>query len=199
MKKVISLLIIMLLCMTSFSVCASSGAVIYVSENGSDISGNGSSAAPFATIKAAMTKVRTLEKTSIIDVVIKEGTYFADEKLAFVAADSGNENCRITYKAEGDVILTGGITVKNEDFKKVSDPEVLLKLRKEVRGKVYELSLDAYGLSELKRTKLFIDDKKQTESRYPNVGYINISNAENDETAVCSDERGKNCVGTTDC
>ncbi len=189
MKKIISVLIIMLLTMTTVTVFASSEAVIYVSVNGSDTSGNGSLGAPFATVNAAMEKIRTMTKTASVDVVIQEGIYSAEKQMAFVATDSGNESCKITYRAEGDVVITGGITVDNNDFKKVSDPEILVKLRKEVRGKIYELSLNDYGLSDLKRTKLFIDDKKQTEARYPNSGYITVSNEENDSTVLCSDER----------
>ena len=190
MKRIISvvLTLVCLLGIFSFTVSAEES-VIYVSTSGSDLKGDGSENAPYATIKKAKDIVKDIPKTAPITVVIKEGAYYASESLKFVSTDNGAVNAEVTYKADGNVVITGKKTISASDFSLVTDPEMLLRMRREVRGKVYELDLKEHSLGELNRAVLFINGEKQQEARYPNGSYMAESNADGDNAITISDSR----------
>lgn len=96
------------------SCLSAQAASIYVSPQGNDRSGNGSSAAPFQTIERARDAVRQLgnlsEDTSII---LKDGIYFLQRPLILTEADSGRDGFTITYKSENPLgaTISGGIVI----------------------------------------------------------------------------------------
>jgi len=107
---------------------ATAARTIYVSPNGSDVTGNGTQANPFATVAAAQAKVRTLPKGAgdgDIVVEIASGFYEMTE-LEFDAADSGNENCTIYYQAAEGArpILSGGSQLPKGVWTQVPSAEV---------------------------------------------------------------------------
>lgn len=171
----------------------------YVSKNGSD-SNNGSKDAPFLTIERAKEAVRNVSKEGKngISVCVTAGEYRVSS-LSFSKEDSGTKNCPVTYYAEGEVVLNGGVTLSPGDFKPSAEyPEIEERLPEEAREKVYVLDLtkDPYGLTASDWGKiyaigsyntassydgdftgplyceLFVNDKRQTLARYPDSGFL---------------------------
>lgn len=90
---------------------------LYVSAIGSDRAGDGSAAAPFATVEKARDTVRTLDKTQG-DIVVKiaGGYYPLKAPLVFDERDSGSETGTIYYEAadEASPVISGGKLVESE-------------------------------------------------------------------------------------
>lgn len=166
----------------------------YVAKDGDD-QGDGSIAAPFATIEKARDAVRSMDKTGKkgVTVAVKAGEYYVDS-LVFTAEDGGTESCPVTYCAYGDgeVIVNGGASLPHGAFKKVDDAEVKGRLSQSAKEKVLSVDLLALGITPEQYGKiyaigdyhtagkydgdwvgdiyceLFIDDTRQTIARYPN-------------------------------
>ena len=170
----------------------------YVSPDGDDAN-DGSFASPFATPERARDAVRSLDKTerSGITVAFRAGEYRVSA-LEFTAEDSGTESCPITYCAYGDgeVIFNGGVSLRAEDFRKVTDEAMLSRLSEQAREKVVCTDLGALGVTAAQYGKihaigayhtadnydgdyvgslyceLFVNDKRQQLARYPDTGFL---------------------------
>ncbi len=130
MKKTFSLIIAIVLAISvlSFAGCDNDtarddeevndiSAIVYVSPNGNDSTGDGSQQAPFATVQKAKEFVKTLDKKSgDIVIEIADGFYELNETVKFDETDSGNDECTIIYRAaEGaHPILSGGKLLDSE-------------------------------------------------------------------------------------
>lgn len=175
-----------------FAVTALSAQVtLYVdAQKGSD-ENKGSKSSPFATIQKARDAVRelkgkkdfkgaTVELTGIFD--------FPSNKMFFNLTDKDSgidaEHPVVWQAGKKGAFFTGAQNLKEEDFKLVSDKEVLNRLRPEARGKVYECDLKKFGVTNLKRLprqfiqwtemELFSNGRDMTIARYPNTGWIEI-------------------------
>ena len=170
---------------------------LYVATTGT-AEGNGTEANPFASIEAARDYVRTLDKTgySSVTVLVGEGTYRV-QTLVFDAQDSGTETCPVTYKANGEVTIDAGVTLKASDFAAVTDSAVLARLSEQAQQSVVCLDLSKYGVGPNDYGKiyaigsyntagkydgdwvggqyaeLFYNDRRMTVARYPNEGWLN--------------------------
>lgn len=147
---------------------------------------DGSSAAPFDSLAAAKKAVAEYKKKNPgvkIDVIFNEGEYRFSDSVKFTSADSGTKSAPITYKAaEGAKVYFKGSKVLNAgSLKTVRDPETLAKLPKETRGKVKYIDLKAEGITkedlgaipasfgaQAESNELFVNDKVQALSRWPN-------------------------------
>ena len=168
---------------------------IYVAPDGNDETGTGSIDAPFATMERAKAAVKTLKSQYLpINVIFKEGEYFFDKGVTFTADDSGTSYVPITYKAEDGkkVIFSGAKELDVSAFEPVTDPEIKSRLYEDVADKVYQMDLAAQGLTResidfvskydypgynmgtFRTINFFLNDKKQTQSRWPNSGYEKI-------------------------
>lgn len=175
-----------------------SNADFYVSADGSD-ENDGSFDAPFATLEKARDEVRKLDKSQFdsITVAIKKGIYLVSN-FEFSTQDSGTETCPITYCAYGDgeVVVNGGVSLKCNDFKKVTDEKMLSRLDKNAKKNVVCLDLADYGVTAEQYGKmhaigsyhtaykydgdysgdlyceLFVNDIRQNIARYPNSGFL---------------------------
>lgn len=123
------------------------------SETGSDESGNGSVSAPWATIEKARDTIRELRKTQAYPengfVVELTGTFSYPEKnLTFTAEDSGESaQAPMVYRAsKAGALLVGGSPLRQDGFRKVSEPSVLARLKEDVRDKVWEFDLSTVGI-----------------------------------------------------
>lgn len=89
----------------------------WVSTAGNDVSGNGSTSAPFQTLERAREAVRSDPRRGQcpIDVNIESGTYTLAAPVVFNAGDSGSILAPVVYQAAPDsslpVIISGGIPV----------------------------------------------------------------------------------------
>ena len=170
----------------------------YVAPNGSD-EADGSLENPFATLEKARDAVRALDKSGKngITVAVKAGEYRINS-LTFTAEDSGTKECPVAYRAYGDgeVILNGGVTLKPESFKKITDEAALARLTDDAKANVICADLKEYGLTAADWGKLyaigsyntaakydgdwvgdlycelFVNDRRQTMARYPDTGYL---------------------------
>ncbi|MBR5270611.1 MAG: right-handed parallel beta-helix repeat-containing protein, partial [Clostridia bacterium] len=182
---------------------------IYVAANGSDTTGNGSKAKPYATIQRAQTAARAASKDVATNVIIGEGTYAITSALTFTADDSGTAEAPVTYKAaEGAKVVVSGATQIPMD--KISplteaDSAIINRLPASVAKKVVKVDLSdisdditgyASKWSATKRLKpmgVYLNDDYQDISRWPNTGYTNIKSADkkgpnnSDETASSTD------------
>ncbi len=151
-----------------------------------EATGDGSINAPFKTIEEAQAASRLTGAGS--KVIVLPGTY-RTSGLYFDQRDSG-----ISYIAQGDVVLHGGISLKGEQFSPV-EGEMLQRLQEDVRGKVYCIDLSALGYTYddwggLKARgdshaykyddythgifDVFCNDEHMTLARYPNEGYLQL-------------------------
>ena len=172
----------------------------YVSTKGSDTN-PGTKASPFLTIEKAVEAVRNTDKSGKkgITVCIEAGEYRISS-LKFTKADSGTEECPITYCSyNGEVTINGGVTLSYKDFKSVKEyPEISERLSQEAQknvvvadltkapysltkddwGKIYAIgsyhtagSYDGDYTGEL-YCELFVNDKRQSLARYPDEDFL---------------------------
>lgn len=174
--------------------------IIYVSAEGSDETGDGTEAFPYATLAKAKNEIRNLDKKGIRTVIIKGGTYRINSPVTFSGFDSGTESNPVIYKAaEGEeVVFTGENEISLKSAKKISGTTESKLFKEDVRDKIYEIQLDEsvrnifdfvtpfkeekYKNIKGRPAKLYINSKELLISRWPNFGYSLITQAEtNDE------------------
>ncbi len=167
---------------------------LYVATDGND-ENDGSEGAPFATLDAAIAAVRGIDKSAYtsITVYVSSGNYRV-RQLSFLAADSGTENCIVTYRAEkrGTVVLNGGVSIPYASFLPVTDADMRTRLPEAVRDSVKCIDLTTLGLTDADWGRLhaigsyntakyydgdwvgdtgceiFFNDTRMTLARYPN-------------------------------
>ena len=128
---------------------------IFISPDGNDVTGDGSLAAPYATVEKAKAEVRALvaaEPTQPVNVYLRGGTYYQDASLVFLPEDSGTPTSPITYQAyQGEEVI-------------ISTARPLTDWRQE--GSFWVA--DAPGVEKLRA--FFKDDAILTLARTPNKG-----------------------------
>ncbi len=166
--------------------------VIHVSANAPKAS-NGTAERPYKTVDAAQKALRLMNhKKSKVEILIHAGTYHFDRSLQFEVQDSGSEKYPVVYKAAGDgeVLFTGSTKLDVMDFSAVTDKAVLARLPKASRDRVGVMSLEKYELNPTLLSiiarytdsktlpplaYLYLNGKRQSVSRWPNVGFQNIN------------------------
>ena len=161
----------------------------HVAPNGNDAN-PGTSAKPFATLERARDGARQSKIQNPkfkIDVVIQGGTYELARPFELTAADSGSAKTPVVYRArKGETVrISGGRTVTG--WKPVTDAGVLNRLDPSARGHVVQADLRALGVSDFGAMgggfaleggpglELFFNDQPMTLARYPNDGFIKIT------------------------
>jgi len=179
-------LFILILCVAAGG---SQAAEFHVAPNGNDAN-PGTSAKPFATLERARDGARQSKiqnPKSKIDVVIHGGTYELARPFELTAADSGSAKTLVVYRArKGETVrISGGRTVTG--WKPVTDAGVLNRLDPSARGHVVQADLRVLGVSNFGTMgggfalgggpglELFFNDQPMTLARYPNDGFIKIT------------------------
>ena len=159
------------------------GKAFYVAPDGADANA-GTRAKPFATLERARDAIRELKKQGGLPdggatVVLREGIYERTKPFELTKEDSGTEAAPIVYRAlrGAEARLSGGKAVTG--WEPVTDKAILKRLEPKARGKVYQASLKALGLTDYGQVKgggleLFFNDKPMTLSRWPNEGFVKI-------------------------
>ncbi len=154
-----------------------SAAELYVAPGGSD-SNEGTVDAPLATLEGARKAVRKIEKKENgITVYFRGGRYYMNKPVIFSVADSGTEDCPITYSAYKNEKpeFVGGIYLDGKKAKLANDDRIK-------SGNVYCIDLAEAGIGEIPEMtptgqgaaynangfELFIDDKAYFPARWPN-------------------------------
>lgn len=164
--------------------------------------GDGSFEKPYATVEEARDRIREIKNTSGlpdggITVYLRGGEYFLKKSVSLERTDSGTPESPITYKAYNDeeVIFTGGVLLPNSEFEEVTNSEVLQRVIDETaRGKIMQVNLKDLGITDYGKlslpgaynlpwiedipteAELFIEGEDTFLARYPNSGYMSVSN-----------------------
>ena len=124
---------------------------IHVAPGGDDLRGNGSAAAPFATLARARDAVRTQRrqgKNVPAEVVLASGDYLMADSLELGAEDGGSPESPVVYRAAkpGRARLLGGRIVRS--FAPVADAAILARLSAGAQTYVQEADLKAVGIAD---------------------------------------------------
>lgn len=142
-------------------------------------------------------------KKSVV-VYIREGIYRFENNLILEAQDSGTRENPVVYCAyPGEkVMFTGSVSIPNNAFSKVDDEKILSRIiTPEARDKIYSANFEELGFEDIGNIlwpgaysysvnnydanwiakpdaptpELYLDGKLQTIARYPNEGYMTVS------------------------
>lgn len=165
---------------------------VYVSKNAQD-AGDGSIETPFSSIEEARDFVRTLDKTSPIEIILRGGEYNISSEIIFTDEDSGREFAPITYKAaEGErVILNGSTKLDISKISRVTDGNILGRVDSKTAQRLVEIDLEEQGIPKkivnylsnhlkgwyAKPMGVYLNGESQNIARWPNTGYATIKGA----------------------
>ena len=143
----------------------------------------------YADIAAAQVALRSMDHSERpVEIIIHAGTYNFSQKVTFEAADSGSADYPVVYKAAGDgeVIFTGSKTLDISGFTAVTDETVKARIPEDAQAKVLVMSLENSGIAAdilnfrsryekawypLPMVYLYLNEERQTISRWPNDGF----------------------------
>lgn len=153
MRRMVTILIGVGLCLLAPIAAARAALAIYVSPSGDDhwsgqleTANAGRTDGPVASLVRARDLIRAEAPHAGAEVVIAGGTYFLDSNVEFSNEDSGSREAPIVYRArEGqEVRLIGGREVNG--FSPVKAPAILARLAPAARQHVLQADLTAQGI-----------------------------------------------------
>lgn len=157
---------------------------LFVSTQGNDShSGTqpvpGGTDGPFHTLERARQAVRAVHKNGDayagVEITILPGTYYLENTLVFGPEDSGSERCPVTYKAQGEVVVSGGMPLEGTWTPWPENPGIWVMDVPRAREKGWKFR------------SLFADGRREILARYPN--YIEDDADGNGFLYVCPDAR----------
>lgn len=180
--------------------------VVHVDAQRGDDSGDGSAAHPYKTAAKAQKAVRAIKKEGAPDgvAVELEGVFstFSDSLISLAQGDSGiSPTAPVVWRAgRRGALLTGACRLTAADFKPVSGA-ARSRLKPEVQDKVYECDLAKLGVGELKplpakfstwsEMELVSSGRAMTIARYPNSGWLEITNVIDRGVASIDSSKGE--------
>ena len=194
LKRLVSLILAtLMLCAVTPCISAADMTAIYVSPNGSD-NADGTIDDPLQTLAGAKQKVSDLKKGGIKvkEVIFREGEYRIKTAVNFTAEDSGTKENPIVYRSyDGETAsFKGSVELDITKAERVTDEDVIARLRSGVEGKLLKLDLAAQGLKKsqimdstrainvnngsigpngrLSWNTLYVDGKEQDIAQWPN-------------------------------
>ncbi|MDY6314912.1 MAG: hypothetical protein SPL89_07060, partial [Clostridia bacterium] len=202
----------------------------FVAPNGNDATGDGTIGKPYATMKAAKEKIKALIAADALPegeviVYFRGGRYPVTETINFTAADSGNENTTIIYKAYNNenVDFVGSQRISANKISKVTEDDkdkygnkILDRIIDEqAKGKLYKIDLSEYTgtipsipeygwnsngspiyNSSWSAMDLIVNNERLTDARWPNDEPDNAMIIS--ERVVCADKAQPSKVGYPD-
>lgn len=154
-----------------------SGPEFYVATDGDD-SADGSAEHPFASIAAASGRIRALRtegSEETYTVTVREGTY-REEPYVFEAADGGMSlDAPVTYRADGEVLLTGGVSFTSEDFSPVTDEAILKRFDPSAADKIVVCDLAAAGITREELGEVYAYGSANQGKKFGDPQYIGIN------------------------
>ena|GEM_PF-1869595 len=171
----------------------SEAAEFHVAPSGNDAN-PGSLAAPFATVAGARDHIRAIRKAEMfptdgVTVTIHAGTYELSEPLAFISEDSGTADAPIIYRAAAgdEVRLCAGKMLTG--MTRVTNQAVLDRVDETARAHLQQIDIKVQGVTDYGEMsggfgkkgspglEFFIADIPMVLARYPNTGFIPITEA----------------------
>lgn len=192
------------------------GLLLYVSPRGNDgwsgsyREGKGTDG-PVATLEGARNRIRKIraEKGWPADgvvVLVMPGVYMPSRPLVLTQQDSGTMEAPVVYQSlvKGEARINGAKPLRG--FELVRDKNVLDRLPAVARGKVYQADLRALGIREagvfLRRgfgdpingshAELIFDHKPMKVARWPNEGFLRITDVPEGEKGLAFGYMGEN-------
>jgi hypothetical protein len=171
----------------------STGHQLFVAPDGDDRN-PGTEQQPLASLAGAKDAIRALKSRHAfpaggVAVVLATGVYRVGTTLHLTAADGGEADAPVVYRAQvnGQAILSGGARIGN--FRLVDDPGVLRRLPPEARGQVWQTDLKAQGIvdygilkvrgfsqpSSPPTLEVYCDGTPMRPARWPNQGFVRAS------------------------
>ncbi|MDY3928129.1 MAG: right-handed parallel beta-helix repeat-containing protein [Clostridia bacterium] len=156
---------------------------IYVKSG--NINGDGSFENPYATIQEAKERVKQIKKNGYpqdgVAVLVMGGVYSIPEGLNFTAEDSGTEESPVIYSAYNneEVTFTTAKYIPRSGFKKLTDENVLKRIKKADHDKVYYVDFADLGVDNIENptnSKQIIDvvSAGYTNAKWPKSGRIEL-------------------------
>ena len=183
---------------------------LHVATTGKD-SNLGSATLPFLTLERARDEIRSLKQRGTIpaggvEVRIHPGRYTVRQSLRLDASDSGTATAPIRYRAAGAEAPTFSGGARLRGMKITTDPEILARLPEAARGKVWEASLEAAGVTRLipfelggfssgrgfvthPAMELYVDGSPMTLARWPNDEFVKTGDVPGPQTLTAWDKR----------
>lgn len=139
---------------------------------------------PLSTLAGARDLLRRLRAADGLPargatVELAPGTYRLAEPFVLGAEDGGTVDAPVVYQAreKGTVIVSGAVAVN--DFRPVTDSEMLERINPEARGNVIQADLKALGIESFGSPaggglEVFYRDEPMTLARWPNEGFVRI-------------------------
>ena len=170
-----------------FSATTTHANQIFVSPNGNDAA-PGTQKQPLATPQRARDLAREQIKAGqSVEVLLQSGNYQLQAPLELSEADSGSETKPVIWRAAQGATVRFGAGRAVSKWRKVSDAAVREKLDAAARDRIWESDLKAqnitdygemsggFGKSGNTGLELFLNDVPMHISRYPNEGFMHIS------------------------
>ncbi len=171
---------------------------VFVSPHGDDAA-PGTREQPLRTLLAARDRTRALraEQVGGATIWLGEGRYPLRETVRLDANDSGTPDAPLVVRAVAgqDVVLDGGVAIKASAFWLVEDEEILDRLPRKARGRVWAAELGRLGKQRLFEgsplsPQLSFCGRMLRLARWPNKGYAHIGKL-HDKGAVYAHGRTK--------
>jgi hypothetical protein len=155
---------------------------------------------PFATLERGRDEIRSLKQATGLPrggviIEIRGGTYQRTQPFVLTAADSGDAQAPVIYRARAgeNVLIDGGRRVAR--FARVSHPEVLQRLAPNARAKVFQSDLQALGIVDYGTPRgggleLFFNNQPLGLARWPNEGFLKIVRVGDDNPVVVRETSG---------
>ncbi|MBP1691292.1 MAG: hypothetical protein H6Q32_644, partial [Bacteroidetes bacterium] len=144
---------------------------------------------PFATLTRAREAVRESRSGGIpAGVRVRKGVYQFERSFCLESEDSGTRENPASWSAyrNEEVRCIGGKAISG--FRKVTDPALLQRLAPDAAGSVLMADLRAQGIGDFgvlpRRLNLYFKGARMTVARYPNTGWLQISEVPFDESSV---------------
>jgi hypothetical protein len=173
------------------------GQLLFVAPGGDD-SHAGTLEQPFRTLEAARDRIRSLKAGAGlpdggVTVYVRGGDYSRMEPFVLEEQDSGTEAAPIHYSGfNGETArIHGGVIIPGAAFAPVTDPLVHNRLSPEAAahirvadlaalgltaGQIGDISYQGHGIAiQPSESELFVDNKPMIRARYPNQGYLKIT------------------------
>ena len=142
-----------------------------------------------------------------VTVWIGGGNYYLSRPFELVEKDSGTAIAPTIYRAVAGETprLVAARKVVATDFKVVTDPQVLERIQKEARGKVYELDLAEMKVTHIRpypdvfsdtggMVDLYFGGTRMPLSRFPNQGFMTIKRVVDNAGGITSKQWDGNGV-----
>ena len=172
-------------------------------ENGNDAIATGDIDKPFKTCKAALKK---FPPSAGMVLTLRGGTYPATDaiRISNISATPTAPFVITNYNDE-EVVFSGGTILNGEDFKEVTDTEILSRLNPSISKNIRVLDMTSYGITKFDNIQtsytpvLWVEGNEYIIARYPNTGTTGMRECTDPELIDTVGGTAKKSNGVIDC